>query len=368
MRRPSTSASVLAAVAATVVVIAATQLAKSHLGASASTSAPVTGQPTIKRVHFAADGTLVAVGPTATYVSSDQGSHFASNPLPASVATVADAEFSADGHGLAVAATTSGALATYLTADNGKSWRQMPITPTEAVSEATVALSPDGSGWVAARNVSSSNFSFGELFSIPNTGPAAHQTLPGFGRVRFFSSTLGFVAGGADGDHLWRTTDGGGSWVPSPLVVPADAAATTQAVGDPTMLRPEQGYIPVTTLDEGGRITFAVEKTNDGGASWSASGSPVALSGGIGPGVPVASDVSGSAWTAIAPDGSSLVRSVDGGTTWTKVPVRGLSGGVVDTRFSAANTQVGVATTMDGTTTVLWRTVDGGQHWSTAAF
>lgn len=70
-------------------------------------------------------------------------------------------------------------------------------------------------GWMAVELQSNSNFSHGALFRTVDGGASWEQmSLPVGEAVRFIDSSRGWTAGGAAGDELYITRDGGRSWEP----------------------------------------------------------------------------------------------------------------------------------------------------------
>lgn len=166
--------------------------------------------------------------------------------------------------------------------------------------------------------------------------------------VFFIGADTGWAVGGSAGTII-RTYDGGDTW---------------QEVFDgPGYLRsiefatPEVGFCG--TLD--GRFL----RTTDGGDSWQN------IAGSITPGVtgvcglsaPTADRIYG---VGIWSQPAHLIRSVDGGTTWTSTSMSDLATSLVDVLFLNADTgYISGQAAPQSAGGVILRTVDGGETWTT---
>ena len=198
--------------------------------------------------------------------------------------------------------------------------------------------------------------------------------------VHFVDPMLGYAVG--PNGFIARTEDGGQSWTPQ-------TSGITTALNDVHFVDAGKGL----AVGENGTIL----QTVNGGASWSASPSPVglhlyavhhagadfAVAAGRW-GVRLRSADGGASWTRVdsatctsaacdlmdvsfvdantgfAVGGSSnhIMRTLDAGLTWTKLPVAGGSGPLEAVDFSGSN---GIAVASAGWT---MRTADGGQTWT----
>ncbi|HEV3454994.1 MAG TPA: hypothetical protein VHG32_00470 [Thermoanaerobaculia bacterium] len=138
-------------------------------------------------------------------------------------------------------------------------------------------------------------------------GPAAA------GGLAFFAvspqSARWIYAASADGTRLYATRDGGATWASLP-VPPAAADPDVYALQiavDP--LDATTVYLQAEALGFGGKASFALNRSTDGGVSWT-----------------VLPPLSAAAWVAVDPQDDQLLysgppaaRSADGGATWTRL-------------------------------------------------
>jgi photosystem II stability/assembly factor-like uncharacterized protein len=171
---------------------------------------------------------------------------------------------------------------------------------------AAVQFTDPGHGWVAGA---------GRIMATSNGGASWSRQYAGsadLDQVDFIDSQHGWAAGGG---ALLRTTNGGASW----------AALAEPCQGDLTSVHfvsPAVGY------------AVAAKTTGDSAAAQPSGGQDTTALGG------------------------SLVRTTDGGSTWS--PVAGAPANPQSACF--ANADDGYL----GTPARIWRTTDGGQHWTLA--
>jgi len=176
-----------------------------------------------------------------------------------------------------------------------------------------------------------------------------------------FIVTAPFAAGGG-ANGIWKTTDGGTTWVSQPSFGSSSDTFANQiyfwdadngfAAGDPV----------------GGK--FDMYKTSNGGATWTAvAGAPAPLGGQGGEFsyVGVKDVVGDNIW--LGTDIGRLLRSNDRGVTWEAFFSPALDFGGVTTAnssgsFAFADANNGLLIAVDNSTdAVLYRTTDGGENW-----
>ena len=209
-----------------------------------------------------------------------------------------------------------------------------PASPPSPASSPGAAGSPSAAPSCAAGNQ-------------PAAGSASSGTgqAPALAAVQFVDSGHGWVAGAG---RIMATSDGGASW-------------TRQYAGEADLdqvdfIDGEHGWAA------GGDTLL---RTANGGASWTALAEPCPgdlnavhfVSPALGYAVAAApGDQAGGPYTTAL--GGSLLRTANGGATWT--PVTGAPANPQSACFS--NADDGYL----GTPAHIWRTTDGGQHWTLA--
>jgi len=194
-----------------------------------------------------------------------------------------------------------------------------------------------------------------------------------FRSVRGVDERTAFVASAGDGAagqaRIYRTTDGGATWT---LVLADttkgaffDALAFWDASHGLAVSDPVGGRFLIIATDDGGRTwrhATTMPAATDGEGAFAAGGAAL----GVGP--------AGAAWFATGgPNGARVYRSTDGGRAWsaTDVPLgsRGASVGLFGVAFRDARTGVAVGgdyTKAREDAQYVVRSTDGGATWSPA--
>ena len=189
------------------------------------------------------------------------------------------------------------------------------------------------------------------------------------GALAFADANHGVIAGGAAGNLLIATSDGGRSW--KRVTVPVAAGTSEQPTAffsAPTFWDRTSGAITVNYGDENGPTAFGVLVTHDAGQSWTlASRVPLAptQSNAV-----AATFLTPTEWLAI-PDSGTLLTTIDAGRTWSTSPMSSLPGGVlpvtfVDPQHGWAQVGLGVCLNFKSDCqerTGLYATSDGGRTW-----
>lgn len=275
-------------------------------------------------------------------------------------------------------------LRAFRTTDGGTTWQAALLAPpdpayTEAGNGPAWISFPDPQhGWVVVKLVTSSAFSRGDLFATSDGGLTwTKRSAPLGDPVRFVSPTVGWMAGGPQGDQLYRTRDGGQTWEPQTAPAPAAFAGGQPTYHLPAFPKGGDGVLAVTFSGAQGGVAFY--RAEAGGQSWRLEASlPVAAVVATGARLPVAI-VDATTWVVAAPgsppDGPTLWWSRDRGQRWERLAAAGLSGTPVALEFATA--EVGWALTQAGECrgfkrdctlrSQLFRTTDGGRSWSALA-
>ena len=160
------------------------------------------------------------------------------------------ASFTDRANGWLVGRPADGRLAVYQTVDGGSTWTTsvMPLSIQEAFEVAEAWIDPlDGdNAWVSLKLRSGSSFSLGRLFYTADGGVSwQERDMPLGEAVSFLDDQEGWTAGGLDGDLLYSTLDGGGTWQRQELIDPGHALEFAGKGGSPTE---GGGMLPEDTL------------------------------------------------------------------------------------------------------------------------
>jgi photosystem II stability/assembly factor-like uncharacterized protein len=157
---------------------------------------------------------------------------------------------------------------------------------------------------------------------------------------------------------VWRTTDGGLTWTPSPLHIPPGGGpvpgASGVSAGMPWIVRSEGRTSLVVAV--AGLTGLDIEASTDGGRSWHAAGGPVVATPRPQPSwfEPIDADH----WVVSAP--GEVIQTSDAGLTWHRIPSAATNGGP----FWYTSPSQGY---VRGSAGVTLATSDGGRTWSNGA-
>jgi len=204
----------------------------------------------------------------------------------------------------------------------------------------------------------------GATWNAVNAGVATNALISDIAAVdgnTAFIVTAPF-SGSGSANGIWKTTDGGATWVSQPSFGSTSNSFANQiyfwdadngfAAGDPV---------------EG---KFEMYKTSNGGATWTAvAGAPAPLGGQGGEFsyTGIKHVVGDNIW--LGTDQGRLLRSNDRGTTWEAFFSPAIDFGAVTTpgstgSFAFADANNGLLITVDNdTNAVLYRSTDGGENW-----
>lgn len=174
--------------------------------------------------------------------------------------------------------------------------------------------------------------------------------IPGLGRfddIYFFSDSVGWAVGGNAG-AIYQTVDGGSSWI--------------RRHSSGNYLRSIEFATP--TLGFCGSLNSTFYKTTDGGITWTDIANTISPvpQGICGISAPSAEVVYGCGiWSSPA----YVIKSIDGGDTWTTIDLSGLASALVDVHFINIDTGFvsGMANPMSEGGVILF-TANGGKSWS----
>jgi photosystem II stability/assembly factor-like uncharacterized protein len=267
-----------------------------------SARANQTFDPRVRRVAVSALTVLAVAGSAAGCAAASSGSAAAGSTTPAETSAASagtgSAPASASSSGTAVSPASAASCPASATATT-------PPGSGPAPALAAVQFADSGHGWVAGAGRIMATSDGGASWTRQYAGPA------NLDQVDFIDSEHGWAAGG---DTLLRTVNGGASW--TALAEPCQGELSSVHFVSPSL-----GY------------AVAAAATASTGSLPPANSYTRAL-------------------------GGSLLRTTDGGATWS--PVVGTPANPQSACF--ANADDGYL----GTPAHIWRTTDGGQHWTLA--
>ncbi len=264
------------------------------------------------------------------------------------------------------------------TTDGGKTWHRTPLSTAGPPIQLTFIdalhgwFLADTSGGVAPTaqpdevfRTTDGGASWVKTSDVAPAG-ASHNPLPTDGvksGLSFLDASTGWATGGSANNTtsiwLYVTHDGGYNWQPQTLVLPPGVTSAQAFVAEPpTFFSAQDGVLPVVYA-VGSANDLAMYVTHDGGASWQST-TPVAFSG-SGTGSIGADFISASQGWAAA--GSTLFATSDGAQTWTMVATSANFTQVSNLDF-VSNTVGYALSGSSGTGSALLKTTDGGQTWT----
>jgi photosystem II stability/assembly factor-like uncharacterized protein len=261
------------------------------------------------------------------------------------------------------------------TIDGGQTWQQSTI-PAVYLKQITFIDSQHGwilTGWGARGGAAEAVAVFrtgdgGKTWSnVSSALPASTDTpppghLPFGGRksgIHFLNMSTGWITGtvGAnDLTWLYVSHDGGSTWYQQSLTRPPGVPSAQLSLGSPTFFSATDGILPVIFSDfvTGSGIATDIYVTHDEGTTWKST-TPLPTA----PGTVDFVDMQ-HGW---ATDGMILYRTSDGGQHWTKLSP-GASFKQV-TYLDFVSSTVGWAIGGQGNnSSLLLKTTDGGQTWT----
>ncbi|HSS42326.1 MAG TPA: hypothetical protein VLK37_07210 [Solirubrobacterales bacterium] len=181
-------------------------------------------------------------------------------------------------------------LSVLSTSDGGATWSSSEITDPDLLTIARVRITFVGNhGWVSVNEQSpGGSNAISHLYSSADSGKS-WSTLPrppAPGELKFTSDTEGWLAGGVGTQTLWRSLNGGQSWSPVRLELPAGVEEPMVSYGTPEISESGPSLLPVTFSKPEYETEVGVYASSDGGDSWTL-GSVVPVAGATEPGLPV---------------------------------------------------------------------------------
>jgi photosystem II stability/assembly factor-like uncharacterized protein len=334
----------------------------------------VNSQPIAAMHFFSADAGWVLSG-SKLLTTRDGGAHWRDITPGPRIPPVefSNAYFADPTHGWtgAVGGFGTQSVRIFYTADGGATWRSSDITVDQPLGISLDFVDPEH-GWLVVATGTTTGFArFGQFFQTADGGATWNvlPPTPSGHAVRFISLSTGWSVG-ANFDRLYVTRDGGHVWQQQNVPVPAAYADTSPHVDLPVFVDSRMGVLPVMFADGSVQLDFSV----DGGATWAINAArapllirkppygryefpvPATFVGNGVMAVVLGTELklnAGGSWTSIKPQGfdsitaiefvnprvgwavrngpcracefvsqQDLLRTVDGGRSWTAVPVR----------------------------------------------
>ncbi len=304
------------------------------------------------------------------YWTTDGGNQWSAISPSINNSTIQTVFFRDTLHGWAILSAGNG-LMLATTSDTGHSWQSQPLNlfsandPRAVASAYYLQFTDLKTGWLVVKQGTSSNFRIGTLFGTTDGGQTWMQRdLPIGEPVFFLDAKTGWVAGGADGKAIYKTLDGGVSW----QMQNVGTTPASRYFQLPTFVNAQKGFLPVIA-SEGGALRLEIYTTENAGQTWTQS-NLVALNGMFSPDIktPLA---------FIAPRNSVLIALP--GTSVAELKSDnpnalnpGINAPTNVTAMSFTSEGFGFAKSVSSgcvqsactTTTTLLRTTDGGQTWT----
>jgi photosystem II stability/assembly factor-like uncharacterized protein len=267
----------------------------------------------------------------------------------------------------------------FWTADGGQTWQQSTVQAT-FLKQITFTDSQHGwilAGWGATGGAAEAVGVFrtsdgGKTWSnVSNALPASTDTpppghLPYGGRksgIHFLNTTTGWITGTAvvnDLFWLFVSHDGGATWNQQLLSLPPGVPSAQLSFNSPTFFSDTDGVLPIIFSDliTGRGIATDIYVTHDGGATWKST-MPLPTAFGTLDFVDMQHG-----W---ATDGMMLYSTSDGGQHWTKLSPGANFKQVTGLSFVSSSTGWAIGG-QSKTPSFLLKTTDGGTTWTSLPF
>jgi photosystem II stability/assembly factor-like uncharacterized protein len=261
----------------------------------------------------------------------------------------------------------------FRTTDAGQTWQQAPIqTSRGIVTQVNFVTSQDG--WLLSKHPVSESAETLELFRTTDGGRtwvkiasalAASLDIPPPGQLpfsgsksglSFLNATTGWVTGRIPVNGyilLYRTYDGGTTWYPQSLPLSPTERSSQLSILPPLFFNATDGILPVS-FDMGKGASLDVYVTHDGGTTWKRT-TPLTAAASTADFIDV-----DHGW---ASDGTLLYVTGDGGKQWTTLSPGGSFQHIMHLDFVSSDIGWAIGATAANAPTLL-KTEDGGHTWT----
>ncbi len=258
------------------------------------------------------------------------------------------------------------------TQDGGSTWHTIPLALFAPNDPAALTAAmywhwlDSHTGWLVVKRATGSNFDLGTLFKTTDGGITwVKLSMPIGAPVTFVNENVGWTTGGPATDELYYTQDGGLTWQPRVVDAQLILGDAAYAYHLPAFQDENDGKIPVLVRDMAGSV-LRVYVTPDGGQTWNMS-TAIPMDSDVTPDTPIPVSVRHSRVVLSTSTGFELVDiGVEAMRSEVSLP---LSAGTV-TELKMVTPQVGWAKhvnanlTSGSRETGLLRSEDGGRTWS----
>ena len=177
--------------------------------------------------------------------------------------------------------------------------------------------------------------------------------------MRFLDTMTGWVTGTVTLSNLawlYVTHDGGSTWHQQSLLMPSQVPSAQLTVLSPTFFSPDDGILPVifSNVTTDSPIATAIYRTHDGGRTWQGTTPVIAA-------LPllVFADMQ-HGW---ATDGTILYSTGDGGNHWLKLSPSASFKNIAQLDFISDTVGWAISSTTANSSSLL-KTIDGGRTWT----
>lgn len=281
-------------------------------------------------------------------------------------------------NGLTGSAFYQGVTKIFLTADGGQHWTRsvmqgyLPVQVVFTDGQHGWLLNDHGDASSAGRSAdvfrtSDGNATWTKVASSgPSTGNRAGVLPYGAGKwgIGALDASTAWVAGSlynSSAPGVYVTHDGGATWRPQALGLPAGAPSDLGAItGPPVFFNSQDGILPAYFASTANSPLMYVYVTHDGGANWKST-SIVGAEYAEGAGMDFLNTSQG--WVSFR---SSLFVTSDGGQHWTELPQSSALSQLAGLSF--VSSALGWAVDLSDAGARLFKTMDGGRTWTVVPF
>lgn len=195
-------------------------------------------------------------------------------------------------------------------------------------------------------------------------GPASAASLPanaGMTGINFVNVTTGWATSAYMGQNnvpwFYVTHDGGQTWLPQSLALPQRIQSAQPALMPPTFLTARAGFLPANGYFPGcgvGTVSSVIYTTQNSGTTWQST-TPLPI-----PSTASTFSDPSHGWVT---DGHTLNATSDSGLHWTALPINSIFSGVQSLNFVSSTTGWAISQTTSSSPHLL-KTVDGGTSWT----